>query len=274
MTMTPQELEFLKQQEAEMNNARSAADANNMQSDLQAVSMQENNRTMIYDQLNLDEELLLIENLLRSKVLKADEHGNQKWVIPNNKDMIVLSDEGVHLIMNTITFYMNKNTLLSNYDEDTIMEKMEDFSTALADTVFMKYEKVFKYPTAKECNEKLIKRLRKKLREEVYTAQLREEKVNRNEIWKKLVEEIDATKEREKIKEGIMKEKLKMYELLMRKVQDAVHSTYLRALFGAERRTLRQHIHVSESNGDPMQPPSKSGGSSISPMNFFKGRNG
>ena len=52
----------------------------------------------------------------------------------------------------------------------------------------------------------------------------------------------------------------------MRVVQDTVHSTYLRAFRGEERRTLRKHIHVSETIGNqsPQQP------SRINPLNWGK----
>jgi len=50
-----------------------------------------------------------------------------------------------------------------------------------------------------------------------------------------------------KIKEMYQKEKLKGFEHLMRTIQDTVHSAYLRAWNGQERRSLRQHMHISES---------------------------
>ena len=71
------------------------------------------------------------------------------------------------------------------------------------------------------------------------------------------------------VKEQIIKDKLKRFMILLRTVQDAVHSTYLRAWKGQERTTLRQHIHISESRGGSIQPqqPTK-----MNPLNWMRGR--
>ena len=42
--------------------------------------------------------------------------------------MIILTDYGVNYIMGAVQWYLNKNTLLSNYDDDQIRQKMEDLA--------------------------------------------------------------------------------------------------------------------------------------------------
>jgi|TARA_R100000750_G_C2343661_1_gene95319 hypothetical protein len=221
---------------------------------------------IIREQLDISEELIRLENLLRGKILREDSNGELKWTNPKNTDQIILNENGVHLIINALSFYINKNTLLSNYDEDTILHKMEDFATSLADALFMNSEKYFLYLTPEECQARLIERLKRKQQEIIYHKELYEEEIDKKAIWKKLVNEIDDVTEREKIREQEIKNKLKNFDLLMRVVQDTVHSTYLRAFRGEERRTLRKHIHVSETIGNqsPQQP------SRINPLNWGK----
>jgi len=93
--------------------------------------------------------------------------------------------------------------------------------------------------------------------------------VDEEKIKKEFIEEIEENIEKEitKIKEQIIKNKLKRFEIIIREVQDTVHSTYLRAWNGQERRTLRQHTHISEVVG--MKPPVVKG-QGRSPFNFFK----
>jgi hypothetical protein len=218
----------------------------------QAMMMDEKKDNIIKEQLDLSEELRKIENLLRGKIQYSDDNGELKWKDPATKDDVVLSEAGINLVLNTIQWYLNKNTLLSNYDEDMIFAKMEDFSISLADALFMNYEKYFLYPTPEECHQGLLERLERKKQEVLYNAEMKGIKLNPDDVMNKLISEIEPTRERIKIKEQKIKNKLKGFDLIMREVQDVVHSAYLRALFGAERRTLRQHIHVSEQVNQPM----------------------
>lgn len=225
----------------------------------QDMDMNQQEKSMIAEQLDLGEELNRIDLLLRGYTLELVDIGDgkkiQKWVKPDNNDLIVLSDYGVHLIRNTIAWYLNKNTLLSNYDEETINHKMEDFASDLNDTIFMEYEKIFQYPTLEDCKKALEERLKKKQELKEFTLELiRGETVSereKKEIEEQILTDIEPIIEKElnKIKEQIIKNKLKRFLILMREVQDAVHSTYLRALHGIERKSLREHAHISENRG-------------------------
>ena len=44
--------------------------------------------------------------------------------------------------MNIMAFYLNRNTILSNYDEETINWKILDFGNELADLIFNRYEEM------------------------------------------------------------------------------------------------------------------------------------
>ena len=268
--MTPQEeeAEYLEEQAKQIQAAQANMGVQQAQQQQQAVAMRQEDVSMVKDQLDLSEELERINNLLRGNVIREVD-GVATWVAPTDPEMEVLSEYGIHLIMNTITFYINKNTLLSNYDEQTINDKMEDFAGDLADTIFMEYEKVFQYPSPEQVEAKLLERLTRKQKEQISTNKLMGEPSDEKQIWKNLVLEINPTVEKLKIKEQLIKNKLKRFMLLIRVVQDAVHSTYLRAWKGQERTTLRQHIHISESRGgNQYQQPSQP--SRINPLNFFR----
>jgi len=230
-------------------------------------------KSMIEQQLNLGEELDRIDYLLRGYAIERDEEtGNSKWVKPTQNEMIILSDYGVHLIRNTIAWYLNKNTLLSNYDEETINHKMEDFSSDLNDTIFMEYEKIFQYPSFNDCKQILTARIKHRQEIKIYALELVGNKlseIEKENINEKIIEELEPIIEREleKIKAQIIKDKLKRFLIIIREIQDAVHSTYLRAWKGQERTTLRQHIHISESKGNMFMPQQNKTGS---PLDFFK----
>lgn len=254
----------IQKYQEELNLAQQQASMNAPQRDLTASQLREQEKSLMKEQLSLGQELDTIYNLLQGKILEHDEEGNIGWKEPEDKSMIILTPYGVHLIMNTIQFYLNKNTLLSNYDEETILHKMEDFSTDLVDTVFMEYEKVFRTPTLEECKKVLQERIEKKKELRKFAYELIGREVNEEEIERGFIEEIETKIEKEiqKIKEQIVKNNLKRFLILIRVIQDTVHSTYLRAWNGQERRTIRQHISVTENIGSnnylPQTKPKKS----------------
>lgn len=105
-------------------------------------SIQSQDSNLIVWQLELDNILERIEHLLKGDIVTEDENGNIKYSKPKDKSLIVLNDYGVQLIMNQVSFYLNRNTILSNYKEDRIYEILYDLGNELADLVFINYEKM------------------------------------------------------------------------------------------------------------------------------------
>lgn len=264
-----EELEFMKEQELQQRLLQSQNNSIQMNQAQQSMMLGEQEKNLIDSQLDLTEELELIENLLKGRVLKRDEYGSKVWEDPKDTNMIVLTPYGIHLIMNTITFYINKNTLLSNYDDEKINLKMRDFAIELIDTVFMEYDKVFQYPTLDDCIAEFKRRIDRKTALRKFAYEITGKEVDVENIREEFILEIEykLENELEKIREKIVKDKLKRFGLLMRAVQDAVHSTYLRAWNGQERRTLRQHIHISESV-TPMMNGKQKGSSKLNPFSW------
>lgn len=264
MALTPEEEAFVKQQEIAMRSQQAQIEASNINQYQQQQLLQEQERSMIQDQLDVSEDLERIRHLLKGDY--EDEDGN--WQEAKDGDMIILAPYGIHLIMNTIRFYINKNKLLSNYDEDTINQKMEDFAEALNDTIFMEYEKVFKYPSFDDCRQVLEERIKRKVKVRKFNLEQSNVVKDEKEIIKELWGGIDIEKELEKVKQQIIKNKLKRFLILLRSVQDTIHDTYLRAWKGQERSTLRTHMHISEMKGGGL--PNQQQGSKFNPFNWMR----
>jgi hypothetical protein len=262
MTFTKEEERYLEQQKSEVDSASIKNNYLQAQLNQQALEEQERNKSMIKEQLDLSNEIITIKHLLRGHVLEEDENGILSWQDSQNPDLKLLTEYGVNYLVQFITYYSTKNTLLSNYDEETINLKMEDIATTLADRVFMNYEKFFKYPTVEECEKILMDRIEKKVDIRKFAYKLSGITREDSEIRKEFIKEIENNieKELDKIREQTMKDKLKAFESLIRVIQDFIHSSYNRAYGGQERRTLRQHIHINENRNPtpmPVKKPSK-----------------
>jgi hypothetical protein len=249
----------------EVQDARLRAEMERTRNIQQEVMLSQQEGNMIQEQLDLEEELDRIDYLLRGYSMEIDPETKEKrWLKPENTDMIILSNYGVHLIRNTIAWYLNKNTLLSNYGDDVILNKMEDFADALNDTIFMEYDKVFQYPTFEDCKDILKDRLKNKINIRVFAKEILGQVVSEEEkkqIEDQVIREIELIieKELDKIRQQLIKNKLKRFLILIREIQDAVHSAYNRAYQGQERKTLREHIHITETKGTPMPQQQKGG---------------
>ena len=87
---------------------------------------------------------LIYEIETRSLTLKEEELklvGYKKLDVVDS-NMKPFNDYGVNLLMNVLSFYINKNTILSNYDVTGINVKMKDFGDELADLISFKYEQM------------------------------------------------------------------------------------------------------------------------------------
>ena len=109
--------------ELEINAAKLDAARTNTSLQQEAFNSKEE-QSMVKEQLDLTEEISRIDYLIKGYSLEPGKDGKLMWLKPKNKDMIIFSDYGIHLIRNTICWYLNKNLLLSNFDEETIRKKM------------------------------------------------------------------------------------------------------------------------------------------------------
>ena len=247
--MDDKELEKLEMQ---VKQAQLEADSHKLNSSRQDVIMQEQDKSMITEQLDVSEILTNLHYLLRGYIFGYVEEAKQMgWIAPKNNDMVILSETGATYIEGMIQAYVNKNTLLSNYDEDTIIYKMEDFANTINDRLFMNSELMFCYPTLEDCKEEITKRIQNKIDIKKFANELLGIKTSDEDLRKEVLKEMEDRLEHEfqVVREQKIKSKLTSFDSVIRMVQDTVHSAYLRAWNGQERRTLREHIHITESKG-------------------------
>jgi len=147
-----------------------------------------NQDNLIKWQLELDNILERCEHILRGDRLMFNQ-GNLTWQPCKDTSTQILNEYGVQEIMRILSMYLNRNTILSDYDDVEIREKVLDFGRELNDLFFMKYEEM-----------------------------------------------------------GLIGlEKRKNYPMLIRELVDIVHSSYKRALHGAEKRSLREARSITQS---------------------------
>lgn len=92
-------------------------------------------------QLELDNILERCEHILRGDRLEFSQ-GNLIWLKNENPEDNILNSYGVQEIMRVLSMYLNRNTILSDYDDIEIREKVLDFGRELNDLFFMKYEEM------------------------------------------------------------------------------------------------------------------------------------
>lgn len=177
-------------------------------------------------QLDTTPLLIMIENLLSARKLKKFEDGSERWVDPTDDRVKVFTPYGVEQIMNLINFYVTPNTLLSHYTEERVKQILDTFSEALTDTVLEKYEVLLSYPTPEELYEK-------------YHPIIKEKgiKITDDDLYRKCLEW--STQE--------MENKMPLLNNTLIAIVHFVESAYRRAIDGAERRSLRQMMHISQS---------------------------
>jgi len=186
-----------------------------------AIVTSEASDNLIQWQLEMDSILERVEHMLRGDKIDYSR-GSAVWVKAKNNEEKVFTDAGVAEIMRTLSIYLNRNTILSNYDAQTIDQKMFDFGKEISNLIFLKYEVFFSTMSKADCAQKLFKtRSPKKLTERqrlVVICEFRRQLDN----------------------------KRKLYPSIVRQITDAVHSAYLRALHGGERESLRESRTVTQ----------------------------
>lgn len=100
------------------------------------------NENLIVYQLELDNILEKIEHLLRGDVVKQNKEGDLYYSSAPDPNLKTLNEYGVQLIINAISFYLNRNTILSSYDPDRIDTILYDLGDEVADVILCNYEKM------------------------------------------------------------------------------------------------------------------------------------
>ena len=68
------------------------------------------------------------------------EDGQVFWKTNPNTEKRIFNDYGVQEILRTLSLYINRNTILADYEPEEINNKVYDFGKEINDLIFMKYE--------------------------------------------------------------------------------------------------------------------------------------
>ena len=221
-------------------------------------------------QLELDNILERIEHILRGDILFS-ENGKTGWKKNPDHTQWILNEYGVNEIMRVLSSYLNRNTILSDYTEEEIREKVLDFGLEMNDLIFTKYEEMGLIVTLEETFHKLFNIADRLIVDNKggYYAEVQ----NRNgtifqlQLTKEQVESLTIEQKK------LSLEKRKNYPILLREIVDIVHSSYKRALEGGERRSLREARSVTQTEplnmAYAMGGGNSGGGNTVSQRNIF-----
>lgn len=229
--MNPEEQEYIRGLQNRLQT--SETNRNEVANAASSMFLANQDGNLIEYQLEMDNILERIDHLLRGHELKFDDKGNANWVEPKDKTSCIFNEYGVQEILRILSMYLNRNTILSNYKDETINEKVYDLGIDISDLIFMKYEDMFDFPSYKECRKLYLQQLEKSGLRSSYKKRL---------DYKKLIR-----RGAEDLRKDLMMRKIKLYLIIVREIVDTVHSAYLRALHGGERESLRSARMVSQS---------------------------
>ena len=105
-----------------------------------AVASQDAN--LVQYQLEVAELLDKLENFYKGAREGYDTEGNFGWIEQTDTDLIPLNAYGVNSMMEIVTKYIDKNTSLSFYSEQRIMEILADLGDEMVLFMFCNYEKM------------------------------------------------------------------------------------------------------------------------------------
>lgn len=135
--------QYIKEMEDQYNTVKAQRDqlAQNVHGQM-SVFNDENQDNLIRWQLDLKEDMERIYHLLRGDQITEDADGNVVYTEAKDDDLKSFNEFGVQLIMNIMAFYLNRNTILSNYSDEVINWKILDFGVTLANLIHNRYNEM------------------------------------------------------------------------------------------------------------------------------------
>ncbi len=109
---------------------------------LGTIAQSKKDDNFLHHQLSTEEMLEKLEHFYKGDFQGEDKNGDIVWKKQTNKDLITFNDFGVTSIMEIITKYIDKNTILSYYTSERIYEIMADIGEDLVLFILCNYEKL------------------------------------------------------------------------------------------------------------------------------------
>lgn len=111
----------------------------NAMSGMGGASRDEN---FLHHQISTEEMLDKLQHFYRGDYEGVDENGDICWKKQSNNELITFNEFGVTSLMEIITKYVDKNTILSYYDSQRIYEILGDIGDDLVLFILCNYEKI------------------------------------------------------------------------------------------------------------------------------------
>lgn len=252
--------DYAKQMETELESLRrDEQDSQHFSNPMQSLYQQDGDENIAKWQLDLSEDLDRIYHLLQGHSLGSDEKGNIIYVEPKDYNQKPFNEYGVQQIMNILSFYLNRNTILSNYKDDVINKKVYNFGVELTDLIHNKYQDMMTTISVEDVLRELTGTEPVRLPDGRYVARV--DKFYENGVLKiKIIYYDDMIMEyiHEVLRNSIA-EKIKLYPMIVRALVDTVHSAYLRAYNGGERDSLRKSMNLSANLDNSNNMPGMNG---------------
>jgi len=129
---------YIAELEGELSQKKSQA--NTQATDMQNYFNINQNENLIKWQLSIEEELARIEHLLRRHIPSVDADHNVIYIeSPDTKP--IFNEEGIQEILNIISWYLNKNIILSNFDKEEIKLRVYQFHSIFNNFIFLNARK-------------------------------------------------------------------------------------------------------------------------------------
>lgn len=133
-------------QDAYIDQLHSALD--NQQAQSQAMhntlssGLGERDPNIIQYQIDSQEMLEKLERFYRGEHIGVNDKNEYTWIKPSNKELVTFNDFGVNSMMEIITKYFDKNTILSEYSEERIYEILADLGDEICLFMYCNYEQM------------------------------------------------------------------------------------------------------------------------------------
>ena len=227
--------------------------------------MEESEQNLAEAQLDCREILTRMYHLFKQdKLVPKEELGGLiDWVDIDDFKKRILTDEGVDTFIELLEGYVNKETLLSNFDDKIIARRMLEVSLSFSADFLLRYENHFRQPSTKECKEIFMKKIEDRIELRMASNEILGIEKSKEEIKKEILEGYSNRIEYElqKIKESTKKQNLVTFQKYFYLCIHLIEATHNRAWKGEERGSLRRHFNISEIiGGRPQQQEKKKWG--------------
>jgi len=228
----------------------------------QQYYVEEAEKSLAEAQLECEKTLNRIHHKLKQDYIEPASENDQRmvWKKIANKER-VLTEKGVNRIMQLMESYINKETLLSNFSEKKINDRMLRFCESFNSNIYMKYNEYFREPTIDECKVILEEQIEEQVKTRKLSIEIFEGVADKIALRKEVLDSFGESihDEISRIRQIKLGKNLREYELLFTQLVHMVESTHNRAWKGEERGSLRRHFNISEVIGSPVAQQKQQG---------------